>query len=116
MSCPWTRLMPFTMRMALPVLSRQQHSRLSPPFRIKEFKDGLDHTRHFYASNPGMWVREAAHHLNECLATLESPLDYPSPADIFSARPGSALTKDLKKYLVTLLEECGDAGRQSGYE
>jgi len=85
-------------------------------FRIKEFKDGLDHTRHFYASNPGMWVREAAHHLNECLATLESPLDYTSPADIFSARPASALTKELRKYLGSLLEECGDDGRQSGYE
>jgi len=85
-------------------------------FRIKEFKDGLDHTRHFYASNPGMWVREAAHHLNECLASVESPLDYASPADIFSARPASALTKDLRKYLGSLLEECGDAGRQSGYE
>jgi len=83
-------------------------------FRIAEFKSGLDKTLCYYVNNPGMWIREAALHLNECLASVEPPVDY--AGDLFSAKPVALLTKELKKTLATLMEDCGDAGRQQGYE
>ena len=33
-----------------------------------------------------------------------------------TAKPVALLTKELKKTLATLMEDCGDAGRQQGYE
>ena len=32
------------------------------------------------------------------------------------AKPVALLSKELKKTLATLMEDCGDAGRQQGYE
>jgi len=82
-------------------------------FGINDFKASMVQTRTFYATNPAMWIKEAAGYLNECLVAEEAAVDY---ADHFSSKPMSVVTKELKRTLVQLLEECGDAGRQGGYE
>ena len=83
-------------------------------FQTNEFKSGLEQTLRYYSTNPVMWVREAAAVLNECLASVEPPIDYAN--DLFSSRPLACLTKEMKKTLASLLEEAGPAARQAGYE
>lgn len=81
--------------------------------QINDFKASLVQTRTFYATNYAMWIKDAAAYLNECLVAEEPAVDY---ADHFTSKPMSLVTKELKRTLVQLLEECGDAGRQGGYE
>jgi len=82
-------------------------------FKVNDFKAALVQTRTFYATNPAMWIKEAAGYLNECLVAEEAAVDY---ANHFTSKPMSLVTKELKRTLVQILEECGDAGRQGGYE
>ena len=60
-----------------------------------------------------MWIKEAAVCLNECLVSEEPCADF---SQHFATQPMSQITKEMKKTIVQLLEECGDGGRSAGYE
>ena len=55
-------------------------------------------------------------YLNVSLTTENPNVELEEPLNPFSQRPVSVITKETKKILIQLLEECGDFSRQSGYE
>ena len=85
-------------------------------FNINEFKKTVSQVKSQYPDNFMLWLRDAALYLNVSLTTENPNVELEEPADPFSPRPVSVITKETKKILIQLLEECGDFSRQSGYE
>ena len=78
---------------------------------VNELKALLEKVRNRYPENPILWIRDAAAYFNVALAT-ESPV----PLTSFSDQPLSLLTKETRKTLTALFEQCPDAARQTGFE
>lgn len=85
-------------------------------FNINEFKKTVTEVKAQYPDNFMLWLRDAALYLNVSLTTENPNVELEEPIDPFSQRPVSVITKETKKILIQLLEECGDFSRQSGYE
>jgi len=85
-------------------------------FNINEFKTTIMKVKNQYPDNFMLWLRDAALYLNVSLTTENPNVELEEPVDPFSQRPVSIITKETKKILIQLLEECGDFSRQSGYE
>lgn len=78
---------------------------------VNELKTLLEKVRDRYPENPILWIRDAAAYFNVALAT-ESPV----PLTSFSEHPLSLLTKETRKTLTALFEQCPEAARQTGFE
>jgi len=76
-----------------------------------ELKALLEKVRNRYPDQAVLWIRDAAAYFNVALAT-ESPVALTS----FSDAPLSLLTKETRKTLTALFEQCPDAARQTGFE
>ena len=76
-----------------------------------ELKALLEKVRNRYPDQAVLWIRDAAAYFNVALAT-ESPV----PLTSFSDAPLSLLTKETRKTLTALFEQCPDAARQTGFE
>jgi len=85
-------------------------------FNINEFKTTVAQVKNQYPDNFMLWLRDAALYLNVSLTTENPNIELEEPLNPFSQRPVSVITKETKKILIQLLEECGDFSRQSGYE
>ena len=85
-------------------------------FNINEFKTTVAQVKNQYPDNFMLWLRDAALYLNVSLTTANPNIELEEPLNPFSQRPVSVITKETKKILIQLLEECGDFSRQSGYE
>ena len=85
-------------------------------FNINEFKSTVAQVKNQYPDNFMLWLRDAALYLNVSLTTENPNVELEEPLNPFSQRPVSVITKETKKILIQLLEECGDFSRQSGYE
>ena len=85
-------------------------------FNINEFKTTVTQVKNQYPDNFMLWLRDAALYLNVSLTTENPNVELEEPLNPFSQRPVSVITKETKKILIQLLEECGDYSRQSGYE
>ena len=85
-------------------------------FDINEFKTTVLKVKNQYPDNFMLWLRDAALYLNVSLTTENPNVELEEPVNPFSQRPVSVITKETKKILIQLLEECGDFSRQSGYE
>ena len=85
-------------------------------FNVTEFKTTVAQVKNQYPDNFMLWLRDAALYLNVSLTTENPNIELEEPLNPFSQRPVSVITKETKKILIQLLEECGDFSRQSGYE
>ena len=85
-------------------------------FNVTEFKTTVAQVKNQYPDNFMLWLRDAALYLNVSLTTENPNIELEEPLNPFSQRPVSVITKETKKILIQLPEECGDFSRQSGYE
>ena len=85
-------------------------------FNINDFKKAITQVKCQYPDNFMLWLRDAALYLNVSLTTENPNVELEDQYKPLSQRPLSVITKETKKILIQILEECGDASRQSGFE
>ncbi len=83
-----------------------------PQVNPTELQSLLAQVKAQYPNNGILWLKDAASYFNVAL-NAETPLDLSNP---FLSQPLSLLTKETKRVLTAVYEECGDQTRESAFD
>lgn len=84
---------------------------------VQDLKAVLTNVKSLYPDNQVLWLRDAATYLNLALSVAPSSTSQQDlAANVFCDKPLSLLTKETKRTLTQLMEQCGDGARQTGFE